>query len=137
MTVLEFLDLVKKEPKKWIRYCEIFILENGSIELARPSHTEKIIDIYCNNEEISREEFNNGFLINLNPLSFICEKYSIISVWYDFMIGPSYINRFQQRSIELLKRNNLICRNPKYEIATEYSWYLENREYVRRFLKEK
>ena len=33
ITINEFIDLTKKEPLKWINYCEIIILKNGKIEL--------------------------------------------------------------------------------------------------------
>lgn len=124
MNVYEFLNLVKQDPDKWKNYCEIIIMTSGKIELARPSHTEKIIDIYCEIESITRKEFAEEFPVNLSIIDFIVEKYSLISVWYNYIIRPTKINRFQQRTLQILIENGLINPDPEYKIAKEYTWYL-------------
>ena len=128
MTINEFIDLVKKEPDKWKNYCEIVINRNGTIELARPSHTEKIIEIYCEIMGITKEKFKEEFPRNLSIIDFIVEKFSLICVWYNYLIRPEKINRFQQRTLQILIENKLISINPEYKVATEYSWYLNNKE---------
>ena len=123
MNVFEFIELTKKEPDKWKGSCEIIIKRNGEIELARPSHTEKLIEIYCNNMGITREEFTQTFPTFLHIISFICEKFKLICVWYDFLIGPEKFNRFQNRTLKLLKDEKII-NVTRMNVATEYSWYL-------------
>jgi hypothetical protein len=128
MTILEFLDLVKKDPLKWINYCEIIISKNGCVELANPCHEKKLIEIYCKNEGITIEQFERKFPVCLSPVSFICEKYSLVSVWYN-EIRCTKLNRFQKRTIELLKRNKLINQSSVVQhVYKEYTWYLENRD---------
>ena len=124
MNVYEFIDLVKQDPDSWKNYCEIIIGSSGKIELARPSHTEKIIDIYCEIESITKEEFKEEFPVNLSIIDFVVEKYSLISVWYDYIIRPAKINRFQQHTLQILVENGLINPNLQYKIAEEYTWYL-------------
>lgn len=130
MNVKEFIDLTRSDPDSWINYCEIIIKSNGLIELARPSHTEKIIEIYCDAEEITRDEFVNKFPANLSIVDFIVEKYSLISVWYNYIIRPAKINRFQQKTLEALVKEKLILPDPAYKIVKEYSWYLDNLDCV-------
>lgn len=126
ISVKDFLDLVKKEKGLWTNYCEILILRNGMIELARPCHQEKLIEYCCEAEEITREEFIKAFPKHLLVTSFLCERYSIISVWFNRLEVPSQINRFQQRTIDILKQNKLISKDPTYVKCTEYSWYLND-----------
>lgn len=130
MNVKEFIDLTRSDPDSWINYCEIIIKSNGLIELARPSHTEKIIEIYCDAEEITRDEFVNKFPTSLSIVDFIVEKYSLISVWHNYIIRPAKINRFQQKTLEALVKEKLILQDPAYKIAKEYSWYLDNLDCV-------
>lgn len=133
MSILEFLDLVKKDPLKWINYCEIIILNNGAIELATPSHQEKLIELYCKYEGITKEQFKKEFPRELDIVSFICEKYSLISIWYRQVICTKP-NRFQKRTLDLLKKNGLISENITHKLPKEYSWYLNNRDRVRSLL---
>lgn len=124
-----FIDIVNKDPLAWKCYCEILILSNGMIELARPCHQEKLINIYCNKMNIDKEEFKKRFPTNLSIVDFICEKYSIISVWYNSLILPSQkLNRFQQNTLDKLIEAGLVSSCAYRSIATEYTWYLNNRE---------
>lgn len=128
MNINEFINLTRSDPNSWRNYCEIIIRNNGLIELARPSHTEKLIEIYCEIEHITRDEFIEGFPKYLSVVDFIVEKYKLICVWYDYMIRPEKINRFQQRTLEALVHENLISAESKYKIAREYSWYLNDQK---------
>lgn len=47
MNILDFLYYVKLHDMEFINYCEIIIDPKGMIHLARPSHTEKIIELRC------------------------------------------------------------------------------------------
>ena len=126
-----FLDIVNKDPLAWKRYCEILILSNGMIELARPCHQEKLINIYCNKMNINKEEFKEIFPKNLSILDFICEKYSIVSVWYNSLILPKQkLNRFQQNTLNKLIEAGLVSSCAHRMVATEYTWYLNNKERI-------
>lgn len=128
-TVNEFIEMTKQNPNEWISYCEILILDNGMIELARPSHMEKVIEIYCEKNNITREEFKDNFSRMLNPLDFICEKYHIIAVWYNKILMPKKINRFQRLTINKLQDAGLISAYPFISYAIEYSFYKKNKEF--------
>lgn len=128
MPVKEFIELTRSEPWNWRTDYEILILTNGMIELAQPNYNEKLIEIYCNKMNITRDEFDNIFPNNLSYASFICEKYDICIAFRDALLQPKYsLNRFQRITIKKLIKENLItCKS--IGVATDYSWYLKHKE---------
>lgn len=43
--------------KTFTDYCEVVILEDGKIEYAIPSHTEKLIEVTCKKFDLTRQQF--------------------------------------------------------------------------------
>ena len=127
-TVNEFIEMTKQNPDEWINYLEIIILNNGMIELARPSHLEKVIEIYCKKMNTTKKDFEENFPFYLSPLEFICEKYHIIAVWYNKVIMPKKINRFQKITLKKLQDASLLSLYPKLSFAEEYSYYKRYKE---------
>ena len=121
----EFVNYVKNNKLKFINYCEIIILKSGRIKILDKSHQETLIDLYCTNMRITEEKFKEIWDPKLNIIKFVTEKYHYISVWYNYIIRPEKINRFQERTLKILTDNNII-KIQNEEIATEYSWYLEH-----------
>lgn len=129
-TVNEFIEMTKQNPDEWIGYCEILILNNGMIELARPSHTEKMIEIYCEKMNIATEYFKTNFPNILNPLHFISEKYRIVAVWYSSILIPgSNLNRFQEFTIRRLQDAKLLSMQLLTYNTEEYSYYKRNKKF--------
>lgn len=126
LTVQQYLDFANQNNYK--NYCEIIILRNGKIIPAIPSHCELLVNMYCNKENIQKYKFKKIFPNILDPISFICEKYSCISVWYNVIRRPRIITTFQRKTIDALVNNNCIAEDYKTRIVTEYSWYLNNKE---------
>ena len=121
----EFVNYVKNNKLKFINYCEIIILKSGRIKILDKSHQETLIDLYCMNMRITEEKFKEIWDPKLSIIKFVTEKYGYISVWYNYIIRPEKINRFQERTLKILTDNNII-KIQNEEIATEYSWYLEH-----------
>lgn len=94
ITVDEFLSMVNKEPFKWVCYCEIIILNNGLILLARPSHTECVINYAMQKESKTRTEIIELLRQDLlSPLEYYISKYQMVAVWYDnLLIGKKSTN---------------------------------------------
>lgn len=129
MTVNEFVELINKDPDRWNHYCEIIITATGYIELARPSHQRKLIEIYCDKEGESYDEFNKHVPRMLNINDTICEKYNLISVWYDYIIYGGHITKFQMRVLAILTKKGII-NIQRSKKATEYSWYRNNKDRI-------
>lgn len=133
ISIHEYLNMVKYNTSKYVNYDEILILHNGLIELARPSHFEKLIQVYYTKTNIDRDKFLDLFpkYSQINPVNFICEKLKIISISKNNIVyGPKIedISRFQKRVLDLLVENNILDSKFIINICTEYSYYLENKD---------
>lgn len=128
-SVKEFIDLTRSEPHRWIHYCEIIILYNGMILLARPSHQECIINYAMEVESNTREEILKELYPYYSPDGFYIDKYHLIAVWYDYLYlsDSQMLNRFQVHTLKELSKAGLIdIRNIGY--TREYRSYLEERK---------
>lgn len=133
MTIYEFLDFVKQDPKKWIHYCEVIIGPFGQVYLAKPSHTECCLAYAIEKESKSREEIDHEIPLDCLPIEWLVDKYGLIACWYNGYMYSSYKkspNRFQRKTINLLIKNELILPEDKAYIrpATEYNRYLERKK---------
>ena len=132
MSILEFIEYTKKNPDKFICYCEIMITPTGSIILCRPSHQETVLKYVMEKENKTREELSNSIPMWCSPLSFLIDKYGLIAVWYDFYIGSKChgVNRFQKRTIDLLTKNGLVDFT-EHNLTNEYGLYLEREKLLK------
>ena len=120
MSIYEFLDLVKKEPMKWINYCEIIITKTGGVLVATPSHVERIHQYIYEKYGITKDELNNEMPYDVMPIGYLVDKYNLIAVWYSGYLWGS-LNKFQKKVIRLLQENNLITSDDPYIMeATDY-----------------
>ena len=104
LSIYEFLDEVKRNPNKWINYCEIIILRSGLIIISNPSHTESVIAYAMKQEKITREELMNNIPKTCLPLEWIVDKYGLVAYWYSgYMESSKGLNKFQKHTINLLK----------------------------------
>lgn len=127
MTIDEFIQLTKKEPLKWINYCEIILTPSGGVLIANPSHTEALIQYVMDKEHKSKDEVKNEIPKSCLPIEWIVDKYRLVAVWHcGYMYHHTGPNRFQKRSIEKLEEFKLICsKETQYnKPATEYKNYL-------------
>ena len=130
MTINEFIELTKQEPLNWINYCEIILTVTGKVLLARPSHTQAIInyekELLGKTDDDIRNEIPNMCL----PLEWFVDKNNFVAVWYCGYMYPSKgLNRFQKRSIKLLEDNGLIQKYNQYNmVANEYTLHLKRKE---------
>ena len=132
MSILEFMEYTKKNPDKFINYCEIIITPTGSIIQCIPSHQETAIKYAMLKEEKTRKELSNSIPMWCSPLSFLIDKYGLIAVWYDFYIGSKRhgVNRFQKRTIDLLTKNGLVD-FAEHNLTNEYGLYLEREKLLK------
>ena len=125
--VYDFIEFTKRNPKSFIRYCEIIIDLYGNIILALPSHQEAVIKYAMEKEHQSRKEVAKSIPISYSPFAWLLDKYGLIAVWYEGYEYGTYKNkkpnRFQRKSLVLLKKYGLI--DPEWiEQTNEYEVYL-------------
>lgn len=79
LTPAEFIEQYKSQ---WINYCEVIIMPSGSIILAQPSHSERLIHI----TGINRDELYSMIPISASPIHWLLEYTGCMSVWHDFQL---------------------------------------------------
>ena len=128
MTVDQYIQKTKDNPENYTGYCEIIMTESGGIIEVCPSHTQTLVYILCEKEDITVEEFQERFPVHLSIIHYICEKYHLCCIWRNKIIHPKQINRFQKIALEKLVRANCISTFASGEIAHEYSYYLAHKD---------
>lgn len=125
MNVYQFIKHTKSDPLKWITYCEIVINKHGGIIIVNPSHEKTLLEYVAEKENKTVEQIMKEIPEWCSPSDFIVDKYGIIAVWYNRLLVSSIyrINRFQQRTIDILKANNLIYEDCYIEKARDYAVY--------------
>ena len=99
-------DFIKHHNENFINYCEVIIYPDGEIEYACPSHFNKLLHIYCDNNI----DILNKCYIKYD-LDELLELTKCISVWYNGYINPSKITRKQYWSLLKLKNNKCISKD--------------------------
>lgn len=127
MNILKFIHYTKENPLKFITYCEIMILPTGGIELVNSSHTETALEIAARLECITKDELKSSIPKYVEPLNYIVSKYGLVAVWYN-NIMYNKLNRFQKHTIDLLKYNELISKEPIIYETNEYQNYLKRKK---------
>ena len=124
---LEFIVHTKKHPTKFINYCEILINPNGAIILCSPSHIETAIEYAATIDGVKREDIIANIHMEFSPLHYLVGKYGLVAIWYEFGIYSNYkgLNQFQKRTIDMLKKNNLISEEFELTPTNEYNLYLD------------
>ena len=102
---------IEMHKKTFINYFETVIYPDGTVEYAVPSHQEKLIAIYCEKFNCTREEMNKQmpteYYLDVN--TWLCNMTGCISVWNDFYYksdtGP--ITEQQRKTLEELKEHGI------------------------------
>ena len=77
---------VKTHVDTFHYYCEVVIWPDGKIEYAVPSHTEKLLQIYCEIHGLTREEAIEDLRTKVwNDCDYVMKETGIIEVWYDYL----------------------------------------------------
>ena len=95
-----------------INYCEAIIYPDGSIEDARPSHLEKLIQISNKPREILIQEMP----ISAGPVDWLVDYNNCCSIWFEMGKLPENVTDEQIDTIKVLKGHGIIS---KYFKATQ------------------
>ena len=102
----------KTHNKNFIHYLEAIITKDGTVHYAVPSHQEKLVEIYCKERNINRDELLKLIPLTEAPDSWIINELGVIEVWYDFVKQPIDITNEQRDSLKLLRMKG--CISPAY-----------------------
>lgn len=67
-----------------INYCEVIIYPDGTIEEARPSHTESLMRYMA----LPRDIIYEMIPISDSPISWLVRKSECVAVWYEHQLLP-------------------------------------------------
>ena len=124
MNILEFLQYVKNHESEFIRYCEVIIDKLGRVHLAVPCHVETAIRIASEKNKMSVIDYKNEIPVLCSPLHWTLSKDNMVAVWYNYVIRPVKLTRFQIRTLGLLDEYGIISEVCNITITNEYMNYM-------------
>lgn len=92
---------IEEHAKKYINYLEVIIEDDGTVHYAIPSHQRKLIQLYCDKNNLTEQELYDMIPITASPEHWMCYHGNYIAVWYEGIICSSNITDAQ---LEVLSR---------------------------------
>lgn len=129
--IFEFLEYARENKDKFRNYCEIILTETGSVVTATPSHQDCLLLLAAEKHNTTIEKYKKSIPMDCLPMYWIISKEGFMSIWYNNIIAPFKHNRFQERSIKLLKMNGLIASDCKYSFTKEYENYIYRMDIIK------
>ena len=127
VTHLDRMSLEKfiEKAKDNINYCEVVILDDGSIIECTYGHINTLIDIASYIHACTRGAIMEWLVpTSAAPISYLCDHCATIAVSYDALIFPiSQITVKQFDTIRKLMEIGLISSNPVINVASDASYY--------------
>ena len=114
----------KTHRENFTNYLEVIIFKDGHIEYAVPSHQMKLVDIYCKENNITRNELYAIIPITEAPNDWITYNLGLIQVWYNFIRRPIDITKEQEETLKRLVQEK--CINPEYRSFVIFKNKYEN-----------
>ena len=114
----------KTHRENFTNYLEVIIFKDGHIEYAIPSHQMKLVDIYCKENNITRNELYAIIPITEAPNDWITYNLGLIQVWYNFIRRPIDITKEQEETLKRLVKEK--CINPEYRSFVIFKNKYEN-----------
>lgn len=136
MKVERFILHTKRNPMKYINYCEIIIEPDGEIRICKGCHVMMMAEygrkqyIKETGKEIDKtsfyqleQEYMNEIGDYFLPLEYFCDKYQLIPVWYNgYMYSVRGITKEQESVIKKLIDEGLITScGPYIQMANCYT----------------
>lgn len=108
--------------KTFVNYLEVVIDDKGEITYAVPSHMERLIEIYMERYNVTREEITNKLIYDppweygLDMALYLCDKLNCICVWFDGYKGKP--NKIQLNKLKTLRLSG-VYHGPTNDIYEE------------------
>ncbi len=120
-------DFVKVHKEKYINYCEVLILPDGTVTYAEPSHIYKLEMLWgVPFEELfdggpHREQLMLTMPRLASPIHWLCEDLNVVSLWYDTCIFPRNYTIEQLNTVKLLMATGCVFIDLRVDMAFEKS----------------
>ena len=98
---------IETHKRTFINYLEVVIDKDGTIMYATPSHQQKMIEIYKNQEDLTEDEVWDRIPKNDDVIEWLNDKTGVIAVWNDFYYPNGKANAAQLNQLQILKDNDL------------------------------
>ena len=98
------------EVNHYKNYCEAIIYEDGMIEYAIPSHSEKLMAITLSKTGMTREQLLKLIPLHASPVHWLTEYNNTATVWFDFAILSKDYTKKQITTIKTLMRHKILNR---------------------------
>ena len=129
MTIDEFIQYTKENPLKFIKYCEVVLDKFGNVYMVSPSHQITLLWLYAQKNKMTYDEALKSIDQRLAVDEYIISKEKFVAIWYDmYKHSVEGMTSRQKRSINILKRNNLISTNCISVASSEYQNYIWRKE---------
>lgn len=113
---------IETHKNTFINYLEVIIDDEGKIMYAVPSHMERLIEIYMERYNVTREEiickltYEPSWEYGLDMSAWLCEKLHCICVWFDCYKGKP--NQIQLNKLKTLRLSGVYS-GPVHDIYEE------------------
>ena len=113
---------IETHKNTFINYLEVIIDDEGKIMYAVPSHMERLIEVYMERYNVTREEiickltYEPSWEYGLDMSSWLCEKLHCICVWFDCYKGKP--NQIQLNKLKTLRLSGVYS-GPVHDIYEE------------------
>ena len=99
---------IAEHKSHYYHYLEVVILEDGTVEYAVPSHQEKLIEIACEQLQITRQEVYDLCPpeYHFDVITWLCKITNCVSVWTTFY-QQYEINDKQKATLKALYDNQI------------------------------
>ena len=126
MSPYEFVKYTKGQSIDWIKQCKFVIDDIGRIYLVNNIHAETLISLAIKKHKMACcIDYINSIPLEFSIPMWIIPKERYIAAWYDHMVLPLKVNKFQRHTINILIKNGLISKNYTKEIfGKKYQEYL-------------
>lgn len=103
MDVKKYLETHKDQ----YNYCEAVVFPDGTVEDARPSHTEMLLRITGEDREVIYEKMP----MSAGPVAWLVDYTNCCSIWYNFGMLPENMTDAQEETIKILKDAGQLSRD--------------------------
>ena len=113
---------IETHKNTFINYLEVIIDDEGKIMYAVPSHMERLIEVYMERYNVTREEiickltYEPSWEYGLDMSAWLCEKLHCICVWFDCYKGKP--NQIQLNKLKTLRLSGVYS-GPVHDIYEE------------------
>lgn len=113
---------IETHKNTFINYLEVIIDDEGKIMYAVPSHMERLIEVYMERYNVTREEiickltYEPSWEYGLDMSAWLCEKLHCICVWFECYKGKP--NQIQLNKLKTLRLSGVYS-GPVHDIYEE------------------